>query len=81
MVRTQIQLTEAQAAAVRRMAAERRVSMAAVIRALVEQALAENGHHDARAARALAVVGQYASGRTDVGREHDRELGESYGER
>ena len=80
MVRTQIQLTEAQAIALRRMAAERGVSMAAVIRELVELAVRENGDHDARVARALAAVGKYASGRADIGREHDRELAEIYGE-
>jgi predicted DNA-binding ribbon-helix-helix protein len=80
MVRTQIQLTESQAEAVKRMAAERGLSMAAMIRELVERAISENGDRAVRIARARAAVGRYASGRSDIAREHDRELAEIYAE-
>ena len=78
MVRTQIQLTEAQAAALRRMAAERGVSMAALIRDAVEQVIEAQETQRGSWARALAVVGKYSSGLTDVAEEHDRYLEEAY---
>ncbi len=78
MRRTQIRLTEAQATALRRLARRRGVSIAALIREAA-QALIERGDVDAaRRARAREVVGRYASGRGDIAREHDRELGELF---
>lgn len=76
MIRTQIQLTDTQAARLKRVAAERGVSMAAVIRELLEQQL--SGDPDARRQRALDVVGRYASGLPDLAEQHDRYLGEAY---
>lgn len=72
MIRTQIQLTEEQAQALRRVAAQRGVSMAAVVRDLIDQALGRPV--SARAARARAAVGRFASGVGGVSREHDAEL-------
>lgn len=78
MVRTQIQLTEHQAAALKRLAAERDVSMAALIRDAVDRTLGEDDDLDVRRRRALGVVGKFRSGRPDIGREHDRYLEEAY---
>jgi hypothetical protein len=77
MVRTQIQLTEPQLAAVRRRAAERGISVAAVIRELVDEGLLAD--HEARWARALSVVGKYRSGTTTTSIDHDEVLDEIYG--
>ncbi len=78
MIRTQIQLTDAQLRSVRRAASERGVSVAAVIRQLVDEGLRTD--HDARWARALAVVGKYRSGTTTTSVDHDAVLDEVYGQ-
>ena len=72
MVRTQIQLTETQARELRRIAEQRGVSIAAVIRGLVDDALVSP--RDARIARAVAVMGRFNSGKNNVAEEHDAEL-------
>jgi hypothetical protein len=76
VIRTQIQLTDEQAALLRRVAAERGISMAALIRELVDGALATAS--SARAARARSAIGRFASGTSTVSREHDRELGRAF---
>jgi hypothetical protein len=78
MIRTQVQLTDEQARALRRVAAERGISMAAVIRELLEESLA--APRGAQVARARAAIGRFASGESMVSREHDRELADSYSE-
>ncbi len=80
MERKQVQLTARQAAAVRRVAARRKTSDAAIVREAVDLWLRAQGPGDAadRWQRALAVVGAFASGRKDVSREHDRELAEAF---
>lgn len=78
MVRTQIQLTEKQMASVRRAAAERGVSIAAVIRELVDQGLRTD--EDGRRARALSVAGRFQSGTSTTSVEHDVVLDGVYGE-
>lgn len=77
MMRTQLQLTEEQAAALRRAAASRGVSMAEVMRQLVDAHLVEGPTAQARR-RALAVVGRYRSGRSDTSAEHDEALAEAF---
>lgn len=81
MVRTQIQLTEAQADALKRMAAERAVSLAALIREAVSGFL--EGEHvvdeGERRRRARSAAGRFRSGRGDLAAEHDRYLDEAYG--
>ncbi len=72
MIRTQLQLTEQQARALRLVAAQRGVSMAAVVRELIDERLQTPA--SARSARARAAIGRFASGARDVSREHDREL-------
>jgi plasmid stability protein len=76
MIRTQVQLTEEQARALRRVAAARGVSMAAVIREVLDEALSTPAH--ARSVRARAAIGRFGSGPNTVSREHDRELDRSY---
>jgi hypothetical protein len=78
MVRTQIQLSEAQARRLKVLAAERGVSMAALIREAVDR-LAGNDRDQDRE-RALSVVGKYRDreGASDVAAEHDRYLEDAY---
>ncbi len=77
MVRTQIQLTGEQAAAVKRIAAQRGVSMAAVIRDAVDGIL-DGDERRARWERALSVVGSASGGGENVSEEHDRYLEEAF---
>ena len=79
MVRMQIQLTEEQAAALRRLARQRGRSIAALVREAVESFVDRDDLPAERRRRAREVVGRYASGRPDVAREHDRELAELFG--
>jgi hypothetical protein len=80
MVRMQIQLTEDQARAVRRLARERGVSIAAVIRDAVERSLAERpgARHDAWE-RALSVVGKFRGPGGSVAEDHDEWFAEAAG--
>lgn len=80
MVRTQIQLTDAQASALKRRAAERGVSMAALIRDAIDRVLADDGDFERRKARALAAVGAHRDrdGANDVSVEHDHFLDDAY---
>ena len=77
--RTQISLDAAQAARLRRLSRERGTSMAALIRDAVDRSYpADAGDSmDARWERALASVGGFHSGLSDVGEEHDRYLEEA----
>lgn len=75
MVRRQIQLTEEQDEAVRREALERGLSIAAVIRVLVEESLRRDTA--TRRAAAAAVIGAHASGLRDVAVEHDAHLADA----
>jgi predicted DNA-binding protein len=78
MVRTQIQLTDEQARRLRRLAAERGVSMAALVRDGVERVLADDERAE-QWQRALSILGKYKSGDTaNVSEEHDRYLEEIY---
>jgi hypothetical protein len=80
MIRTQIQLTEAQAEKAKRLALERGVSMAEVIRELIDGA-PERDDRAERSARALAAVRRGGfrdrDGRTDVSVRHDEYLAEA----
>ncbi len=77
MIRTQIQLEERQAAALRRLAAEQRVSIAELIRRAIDESLLQRGDGHARYRRALSVVGKARSGTSDVSRRHDDYFAES----
>lgn len=72
MVRTQIQLTQEQLAALKRLAAERGVSVAELVRQGVETVLREASTEiEERRRRAIAALGSFDSGLTDVSERHD----------
>jgi len=81
MVRTQIQLTEKQAASLKRLAAARHLSVAELIRQAVDAAIRGGMPIDdeEKRRRALAIAGRFRSGRRDISREHDKYLGEAFG--
>ncbi|MHB9111970.1 MAG: ribbon-helix-helix domain-containing protein [Thermoleophilia bacterium] len=83
MFRTQIQLTNEQARALKKMAQEKNVSVAAIIRESVDEVLRSQGavSRDEQIQRALAVVGRFHSGKHDISVHHDDYLAEAYGER
>jgi hypothetical protein len=82
MIRTQIQLTEAQSQEIKSIAEREKTSMADVIRRAVDDWLARysDAARRARKKRALEVVGRYDSGLSDVSVNHDKYLAEAYGE-
>jgi hypothetical protein len=81
MIRTQIQLTPDQEAKVKRLAAERDVSMAEVIRDAIDL-IPESDVRAARFARALAAIRgttfRDVDGATDVAENHDAYLADIY---
>ncbi len=79
MLRTQIQLTDEQAQRLKRLASERGVSMAALIRDGVERVLADDDRKESWQ-RALSVVGKYRDleGASDVAENHDHYLEDAY---
>lgn len=82
MIRTQISLTEQQADRLRRLAAERRTSIAALIRDAVERVL-EGEDATRRRERFMTGAGAVGSGRpgSDAATEHDAELDATYAAR
>jgi hypothetical protein len=78
MIRTQVQLTERQAHELRRVAAERGVSMAAVIRELIEASLTVPAR--THSTRARSAIGKFGSGGNTTSRDHDRELDSAFGD-
>lgn len=80
MVRTQIQLTERQAALIRRTAAERHISMAEAIRQGIELLLQQTlvPDREQHVQRALAAAGRFHSGHSDTSAAHDAVLSEAY---
>jgi len=81
MVRTQIQLKEEQADALKRLSEERHVSMAELIRIAVDDAIKSTYVLDNREKweRACRVVGKYRSGKQDISLHHDKYLAEAFG--
>lgn len=77
MVRTQVQLTEKQAARLRQMSATTGRSMADLIREAVER-LALRATPSEQHERALRAVGAYAGDGASAGIEHDSHLEEAY---
>jgi len=80
VIRTQIQLTEAQAQTLKTMAAARRSSVAELIRQSVDHLIRQSGSIDVeeRRRRAIAAAGRFHSGQSNVSTEHDRHLAEAY---
>lgn len=77
MIRTQIQLTEQQASALKDMAARRNVSLAELIRQAVDSIVAESERED-KWRRASTLIGRYQDEAQDVSVDHDRYLDEIY---
>lgn len=83
MIRTQIQLTEDQARALKELAAAEQRSMAELIRQSVDSLLKSSTQHRTspeRKRRALAVIGRFRSGVSDLSLNHDRYLSEAFDE-
>ncbi len=80
MLRTQIQLTESQAAALKQLAASANTSIAEVIRRSIDQMIGATHtvSLDDRRKRALGVIGAFASGQHDIAQHHDDLLAEAY---
>ena len=80
MIRTQVQLKERQLHRLRALAAERGLSISALVRNGVDNILAEMGQgtHTIRAQRAISAAGRFRSGRSDVARRHDDYLISAY---
>lgn len=74
MVRMQIQFTEAQSSVLRDVAADKGVSISAVVREAVEDAVVRGRHRPSREEllkRSLAAMGRFRSGTGDVASRHD----------
>jgi Arc/MetJ-type ribon-helix-helix transcriptional regulator len=82
MIRTQIQLTEEQAKAIKTLAMKRNTSVAELIRRSVDELLQKAVGTDSaeRRRRALAAAGRFHSGKTDISTNHDDYLAEAYQE-
>ena len=79
MIRTQIQLTDEQAARVKRIARRRGVSMATVVRDAVDRLEDGSDAQQAQAwARFRAAVGAFHGGDGDVSGRHDEALVAAY---
>jgi len=81
MVRTQIQLTEEQVKALKRIALSRHLSIAELIRQAVDTVIRTNTTVDIeeRRKRAIDIVGRFSSGKRDISRKHDTYLVEAFG--
>jgi hypothetical protein len=82
MCRTQVQLTAQKARALRRLAAERGVSMAELIRRGVDVILetASEPDYEEKVQRALAAVGMVKEGPSDMSERLDDYVAEAWGE-
>lgn len=80
MVRTQIQLTDAQARGLKALAAAEGRSMAELIRDGVDAILGARGVVDREAVkqRSIAALGRFRSGTPDLGSRHDDYLADAF---
>jgi hypothetical protein len=80
MVRTQIQLTEDQAKALKKIARSRHLSVAEVIRKAIDAIIKSSSVIDIeeRHKRAMEIVGRFGSGKRDISKKHDLYLTEAY---
>jgi hypothetical protein len=70
VIRTQISMTQEQADALRRLAAARKTSQAALLREALDVLLATDDRAQ-RAARAASAIGRHRSGHQDTSANHD----------
>lgn len=80
MIRTQVQLTEAQMEELRKRAHRDKVSVAELVRRAVDLLCGQDRQvsFEDRRRRALALFGRHGSGHADGSAEHDRLLAEAY---
>ena len=80
MVRTQIQLTEEQVEAIKRIALSRRLPVAELIRRAVDTMIKSSTAADPeeRVKRALEIAGKFRSGKRDISKKHDKYLADIY---
>jgi hypothetical protein len=80
MVRTQIQLTEDQANALKRISASKHLSIAELIRRAIDTMIKTTPAADPeeRLKRALEIVGKFRSGKRDISKKHDVYLTETF---
>jgi len=80
MVRTQIQLTEEQANALKKLALARHLSIAEIIRQAVDNMIKTSTVIDMeeRKKRAIDATGRFSSGKRDIAKEHDKYLAEAF---
>lgn len=83
MVRTQIQLTEDQAKALKKIAQSRHLSVAELIRQAVDKVIKSSTvvNAEERHKRAMEIVGKFSSGKRDVSKKHDLYLTKAYNTR
>lgn len=79
MVRTQIQLTEKQATVIKKMAKVKHVSMAELIRQSIDNMAKMGVVDEERRKMAIAAVGRFHSGVSDISAKHDKYLAEAFG--
>jgi len=81
MVRTQIQLTDAQAQTLKALASSEGRSMADLVRDSVDTLLRARGTVDREAvkARSVAALGRFKSTTSDLGSKHDDHLADAFG--
>jgi hypothetical protein len=83
MVRTQIQLSERQAAQLKRLSAQQQRSMADLIREALDALLArqDSGARQERMRRATGAFGRFRSGTGDLARRHDAHFADAVAKR
>lgn len=81
VIRTQVSLTDEQMAGLRRLATQRQVSIAAVVREAVDDALARSDRRTRRARARRAIADRGADpGPPDLAESHDRYLDDLAGD-
>ncbi|MBI4330213.1 MAG: ribbon-helix-helix protein, CopG family [Chloroflexi bacterium] len=82
MIRTQVQLSEAQMRQLKELSRRRGVSVAELIREGADQIIRGSSMVDEhqRRQRAMAAAGRFHSGHRDLAQEHDRHLAEAFKE-
>ena len=80
MIRTQVQLTQEQIRALRLLAAQKKKSIADLVRQSVELYLSQEAQSGkaSRVQQALEAIGKFSSGSADGSSGHDRHLADAY---
>jgi predicted transcriptional regulator len=80
MIRTQIQLTKEQVDRLKKLAAEKHLSVAKLIRQAVDALIKSRAavEDEERRRRAIAAAGRFHSGVSDLSTAHDKYLGKAY---